>query len=82
LGITLDEPVAGRRPVCKSCLDWSERRSHLAGRLGAALLARFQALRWARRIEGTRIVSFTPDGERRFLELFGGVGSPQEAERY
>src|SRR6201995_2436193 len=38
-----------RRPVCKACLDWSERRHHLAGTLGAAMMARFAELKWAAR---------------------------------
>src|ERR1700741_1252718 len=35
-----------RRPVCKACLDWSERRHHLAGTLGAAMMKRFTELKW------------------------------------
>src|SRR3981189_1814869 len=38
-----------RRPVCKACLDWSERRHHLAGTLGAAILTRATELKWAAR---------------------------------
>ena len=38
-----------RRPVCKACLDWSERRHHLAGTLGAAIMTRFTELKWAAR---------------------------------
>src|ERR1043165_2591608 len=49
LGIDLEEASASRRPLCKSCLDWSQRRTHLAGALGAALLDRIYALNWARR---------------------------------
>ena len=59
-----------RRPVCKACLDWSERRHHLAGAWGAALLQRLLDLGWARRVKDTRIVQFTPPGERAFQELF------------
>ncbi|UUX49891.1 helix-turn-helix domain-containing protein [Nisaea acidiphila] len=70
LGIDLPALTSLRRPLCKSCLDWSMRRTHLAGALGTALLDRFYDLGWARRVEGTRIVSFTGDGERRFLEMF------------
>lgn len=70
LGIDLPSITNTRRPLCRSCLDWSERRTHLAGALGTALLDRFYDLGWARREEGSRIVHFTPEGERRFLELF------------
>ena len=62
-----------RRPVCKACLDWSERRHHLAGTLGAALMARFTELKWAARdtTPGSRVVNFSRNGEKRFAALFG-----------
>ena len=62
-----------RRPVCKACLDWSERRHHLAGTLGAAIMARFTELNWAARDEtpGSRVVNFSRNGEKRFAALFG-----------
>ena len=59
-----------RRPVCRLCLDWSARRHHLAGQVGVALLQRCYALGWAKRRKGTRIVDFTPRGEREFLRIF------------
>jgi DNA-binding transcriptional ArsR family regulator len=62
-----------RRPVCKACLDWSERRHHLAGTLGAAIMTRFTELKWAARdaAPGSRIVNFSRQGEKRFGALFG-----------
>jgi DNA-binding transcriptional ArsR family regulator len=62
-----------RRPVCKACLDWSERRHHLAGTLGAALMRRFTELNWAARDRepGSRVIQFTRQGEKRFAALFG-----------
>ena len=64
-----------RRPVCKACLDWSERRHHLAGTLGAALMRRFTELKWASRdtTPGSRVVQFTRQGEKRFADLFGNA---------
>ena len=61
-----------RRPVCKACLDWSERRHHLAGTLGAAMMSRFTELKWAARdaAPGSRVVNFTRSGEKRFAALF------------
>ncbi len=59
-----------RRPLCRSCLDWSARRTHLAGSLGTALLNRFYELEWAQRIEGTRAVAFSKSGEQKFNHLF------------
>src|SRR6201991_1024598 len=62
-----------RRPVCKACLNWSERRHHLAGTLGAAMMNRFTELKWAARdaAPGSRVVNFTRNGEKRFAALFG-----------
>jgi DNA-binding transcriptional ArsR family regulator len=67
---TLTHP---RRPVCKACLDWSERRHHLAGTLGAAMMTRFTELKWAARdaAPGSRVVNFSRQGEKRFAALFG-----------
>jgi DNA-binding transcriptional ArsR family regulator len=70
-GIDLASIGRARRPLCKTCLDWSARRSHLAGALGSAMLARMYELKWASREAGTRIVSFTRNGERQFQALFG-----------
>jgi len=62
-GIAVEDLSRGSRPLCRACLDWSVRRHHLAGALGAALLARFIALGWARRRKDSRIVDFSPVGE-------------------
>jgi DNA-binding transcriptional ArsR family regulator len=61
-----------RRPVCKACLDWSERRHHLAGTLGAAMMRRFAELKWAARdaSPGSRVVNFSRNGEKQFAALF------------
>lgn len=70
-GIEVDALARGRRPLCRGCLDWSERRQHLAGALGAALLQRLFTLGWARREGGSRVLRFTPHGLRRLREDFG-----------
>lgn len=62
--------LSGRAPVCLECLDWSERRSHLAGSLGRALLARIFDLGWARRIGDSRVVRFDAAGQRAFDAAF------------
>jgi DNA-binding transcriptional ArsR family regulator len=59
------------RVLCRPCLDWSERRPHLAGSVGAAICAHSLANGWTRRLEGTRAVQITPTGERIFRERFG-----------
>jgi DNA-binding transcriptional ArsR family regulator len=69
-GVPVEALSAGRRPLCKACLDWSERRSHLAGALGKALLERIYARGWARRIEGGRVVAFSAPGLAEFERAF------------
>jgi DNA-binding transcriptional ArsR family regulator len=73
LQISADALAHPRRPLCRACLDWSERRHHLAGTLGAAILTRFTELKWATRdaAPGSRVVNFTRNGEKRFAALFG-----------
>jgi DNA-binding transcriptional ArsR family regulator len=73
LQIDADALIHPRRPVCKACLDWSERRHHLAGTLGAAIMERFTELKWAARdpTPGSRVVNFSRNGEKRFVALFG-----------
>lgn len=66
LGVDIAALRAAKRPICRSCLDWSERTPHLAGSLGAALLQHIFDAGWARRLPGSRIVSFTPGGEAAF----------------
>ncbi len=72
-GIDLAAIDGKRRPLCKPCLDWSNRRNHLAGALGSALLERFYALGWARREPDSRIVAFSPAGEKAFAKAFGSA---------
>jgi len=69
-GIDIDAAARQRRTFCRPCMDWSERRHHLAGSLGAALLSRLQGLKWAAREKNSRVIRFTPGGQRAFRELF------------
>ena len=69
-GIDLDGLAAARAPLCRSCLDWSERRSHLAGSLGRAIFARMEDMGWLRREGGSRVVAFTVAGQRAFDAAF------------
>jgi hypothetical protein len=72
-GIDTDALTRQRRVYCRACMDWSERRYHLAGSLGAALLSRVCELGWARRDKTSRVIHFAPKGERRFRELFNAA---------
>ena len=59
-----------RRPLCKSCLDWSARRSHLSGSLGTAILDQMYKMGWAKHIHGTRVITFSRKGDEAFSRLF------------
>jgi hypothetical protein len=65
LGIDLNAVASGRRS-CRACLDWSERRHHLAGALGAALLDYIHGRGWAKRVSNSPVVTFTKTGAARF----------------
>ena len=75
IGIDVAALGAGRirttRVLCRPCLDWSERRPHLAGALGAALCARSFEQNWIRPIAGTRAVAVTARGWRMFRDTIG-----------
>lgn len=71
-GVDLAQLQVGRGAVCLCCLDWSERRSHLAGRLGRALLTAMEAKSWLRRAPDSRAVVFSPAGVAEFAATFSG----------
>lgn len=68
-GIDVRAIQSARRPLCLQCLDWSERRTHLAGTLGKAILEQLYALNWAKREPNSRVIRFNRDGEKQFLLL-------------
>ena len=69
LGVNLDAVRSGRRAFARRCLDWTERKPHLAGALGAALFARLVDLGWVARKHDSRVVRVTHLGERKIAEL-------------
>ncbi|KTS06070.1 ArsR family transcriptional regulator [Methylobacterium radiotolerans] len=73
LGIGVDVgpiSIARSRPLCRPCLDWSERRPHLAGRLGAALCTHCLEQGWVRKRSNSRALEVTPIGWRALDEVF------------
>jgi DNA-binding transcriptional ArsR family regulator len=70
LGIELPGPKGLRRAFCRPCLDWSERRWHIGGAVGAAIAGRCFELGWTERRKYGRAVTITAAGERAFEELF------------
>lgn len=70
LGVGPEQLSPQRAPLCRECLDWSERRSHLAGHLGRVLFERMQELGWCARRTGTRVVEFRGEGRRLFDRAF------------
>jgi len=65
-GIDMAGLDARRRPICRACLDWSERRPHLAGSLGAALMNMILARGWAKADRKVRAIRFTAEGAAAF----------------
>jgi DNA-binding transcriptional ArsR family regulator len=72
-GLDLAGLEQGRRPLCRACLDWSERRSHLGGAVGKALLEQFTHRRWLKSEKPGRIVRIPPSGERAFQAFLSSL---------
>ncbi|WP_299297494.1 winged helix-turn-helix domain-containing protein [uncultured Tateyamaria sp.] len=72
-GIDINGLRAGRTKLCRTCLDWSERRNHLAGSLGRAMLTRMEDSGWLRRDPKSRAVIMSATGQVAFDEAFPTV---------
>jgi DNA-binding transcriptional ArsR family regulator len=70
-GIDLAAARQRKRAFCRPCLDWTERRPHLAGAVGAALASRCFDMRWFERMRDSRALVITPAGRRGLAEVFG-----------
>jgi DNA-binding transcriptional ArsR family regulator len=79
-GIDIAALEQQRRPLCRACLDWSERRSHLGGAVGASLLSRFEALGWMRRVAGSRVMQVTPNGQLGLRRLLAEAGPRERSD--
>lgn len=71
MGIDTRIAGKGRRRLCRACLDWTERRPHIGGAIGAALAERWLALSWITRAKDSRAVTVTPAGEQGFRDSLG-----------
>lgn len=60
-----------KRPICRPCLDWSERRPHVAGKLGAAICTHFLEKSFVRRVNDSRALIVTPKGHQALYDMFG-----------
>jgi len=80
-GIELPGRRATRRNVCRLCLDWTERRPHVAGALGVAMTTRYFELGWMERMPRGHAVIVTPRGRRGLRETFGIDGSEPGGRR-
>lgn len=75
-GIDLSALNSTRHRFCKLCIDWTERRPHIAGPVGAALTKRYFDLGWIERVKDSRAVIVTAAGKRGFSDIFG-IGLPE-----
>jgi DNA-binding transcriptional ArsR family regulator len=71
LGVDLTAAKSKRRVFCRPCLDWTERRPHIGGAVGAALARRCFDLKWIERVRETRALAITPAGRRALMDHFG-----------
>ncbi|NOU52281.1 helix-turn-helix transcriptional regulator [Pseudoalteromonas sp. JBTF-M23] len=70
LGFDIATTKKSRRPLCKACLDWSERRSHLAGYLGKWVLSDVLERKWAHQHLDSRAIEFTSHGLKAFKSKY------------
>lgn len=77
LGVNVEEISTSKQPVCKSCLDWSERRNHLAGSLGHWILEDLFTKKWAARDLDSRAISFTSKGLISFAKMYDIANLPR-----
>jgi DNA-binding PadR family transcriptional regulator len=71
LNISKHDFQNARRPLTRQCLDWSERRPHLAGQLGAVLFKRMVERKWFKKVEFSRALVTTLKGRQDLYELLG-----------
>jgi DNA-binding transcriptional ArsR family regulator len=67
-GIDIEAIERKKRPICRTCIDWSERQHHLGGAIGSAVLAHVLDRQWATRKAQFRTISFSASGEKMFVD--------------
>ena len=77
LGVDLEQARGAKRRYCRSCIDWTERRPHISGAVGAALAEAFLERKWIARIPDSRALTVTAGGRKKLAEL--GVADRLEA---
>lgn len=70
LGLDMVKLHRSKRPLVRPCLDWSERRYHVAGALGSAIAEHALTNHWVKRMPSSRALTITPEGHAAFYELF------------
>ena len=69
-GVDLSSARTKRQIFCRPCIDWTERRSHIGGAIGAALASRCFELKWVERVRGSRALTVTPAGRSGLMQVF------------
>ena len=77
LGVDLEQARGAKRRYCRSCIDWTERRPHISGAVGASLAEAFLERKWVSRIPDSRVLTVTADGRKKLAAL--GVADRQAA---
>jgi DNA-binding transcriptional ArsR family regulator len=81
-GFSLDGPKQQKRIFCRPCIDWTERRFHIAGHVGAVICSSTRERGWLRPERDSRVLHVTPEGRRGLARSFGvDVGALEERPR-
>ena len=75
IGLNITELKKSKRPLCKSCLDWSERRNHLSGQVGHWILSDMYNQGWAIKDVDSRCILFTESGLKQFEKTYKIISS-------
>jgi DNA-binding transcriptional ArsR family regulator len=73
LGIDVALLESKKRPLCRTCLDWSERKNHLGGSIGAAVFSHILTKGWAKRTDGERTVRISSHNEKKLIGWYSGL---------